>query len=1105
MRCLLTKTLFLIILLAGLCPLFGQHKTINNLPFNSRPSDPYSARTADSLFQLAQEYNRAAGYQRMLRANSLPANQQRYPAKAGSKPAILPEMNYSRMAAPGENATNQVCYVISGRDYLKQDSLILWTGDPSLTADGNILVSGQFADYSTTPMNSGAFCMKTTKDGDKIWAKLYDSVGNTAPEYMNLYKSLELHDGNILLAGRGTNEISRNDDLILMKTDASGNMIWLKTYASRFWQGFHGSGDLFYLNDLKEDPVTGDIYFSGSHWGGLCAITKINPANGSVTWSRGYNIWHSDYSFGLVINPSNLLFFTMHYDSYNLEYINVYSINKNNGDTISGKHWTQTGSLTDPRMYLASQVQKTQNGHYLLTGPTTRYSQYPVYDSTQDLYHAAVVELDENLNYVKAYGFKNRIESNGYNTKVSLFPDGTGMFTMLRYISGYKGDVQIALFKNDTIYHKRRRIYMNEGIPYEPRSLPLGDGGSLNLKLSGDSTQNGSLCRIDYYRIHSADTASVCMGMPDPSTNLWYYNFEPTIGSHMDSVINNVFSMGRVKTYTAFDFGTRRDPGCTIVSNCDSLHLSITPAIICAGTPALLRIYKNKGCGSQVPLQYDTSSIGPVSYVNDSTLLIQFNNTGNYTISGSLLGCQLIKDSVQVTVLPSRGPVNIGPDTTICPANTIILNAQSGYASYLWQDGSTDSVFNVVQPGLYYVTVSDACGNLSADTVNVMPHLPVYISLGPDRSVCRGDTLQISAPPGFLSYAWQPNYNISSQTGQHVVVMPLVDTSYTIQAESEPGCYAFDTVRITVKTVAPINLGPDTRFCAGDSLNLNAGNGFVQYNWSTGASTQQVVVHSAGSYWVTGTNANGCTSKDTITIGPQYALPVVNLGNDTPLCTGNSRLLDAGGGYTLYQWNTGSTAQNISVNSPGTYSVQVVDANGCKSSDTTRVTQLLPLPAAFLQSDTAICNYGSTALTPLASYPQYLWSTGSRQASISITQPGLYWLQVTDQNNCTGRDSILVTLKECMRGVYVPAAFTPDNNGRNDLFRPLVFGDLAKYEFVVYDRAGQVLFRSTTPGRGWDGRFNGVPLSSGVYVWICHYQLSGETASMQKGTVLLMR
>jgi gliding motility-associated-like protein len=91
-----------------------------------------------------------------------------------------------------------------------------------------------------------------------------------------------------------------------------------------------------------------------------------------------------------------------------------------------------------------------------------------------------------------------------------------------------------------------------------------------------------------------------------------------------------------------------------------------------------------------------------------------------------------------------------------------------------------------------------------------------------------------------------------------------------------------------------------------------------------------------------------------------------------------------------------------------------------------------------------------------------------------------------------------------VRGIYIPNAFTPDNNSRNDVFKPLIFGDLVKYEFHVYNRWGQQVFHSTDIRKGWDGIYQG-SLQSGTFVWTCTWQLEDEEVKREKGVVEVVK
>jgi gliding motility-associated-like protein len=144
-------------------------------------------------------------------------------------------------------------------------------------------------------------------------------------------------------------------------------------------------------------------------------------------------------------------------------------------------------------------------------------------------------------------------------------------------------------------------------------------------------------------------------------------------------------------------------------------------------------------------------------------------------------------------------------------------------------------------------------------------------------------------------------------------------------------------------------------------------------------------------------------------------------------------------------------------------------------------------------------------LKPNQVFSQYAWSNAAITPSVTIQQGGLYWLQVTDKYKCTGRDSILITSKKCLTGLFVPNAFTPQKNGHNDIFKPIVMGNILKFEFTIYNRWGQRVFQSSSLQLGWDGTLAGKPQGNDTYIWTCTYQFENEPVTFNKGTVTLVR
>jgi len=298
-------------------------------------------------------------------------------------------------------------------------------------------------------------------------------------------------------------------------------------------------------------------------------------------------------------------------------------------------------------------------------------------------------------------------------------------------------------------------------------------------------------------------------------------------------------------------------------------------------------------------------------------------------------------------------------------------------------------------------------------------------------------------------------------------------------------------------------LGKDTSFCAYDSVSLVAGKDYARYSWNTGSHLAGITVHKAGMYWVNATDTNGCAAIDTLVVKQVYRTPVVDLGKDRNLCSGNDLVLDAGK-YAVYQWQDGLPAEYYPVTIPGTYWVQVTDNNHCTGSDTVLIKDIVLPPSDFLNSTDSICQYGHLVIAPKEYFKTYAWSTGGFQSNITVELPGMYMLTVVDSNGCTGKDTIQVFKKDCMAGVFIPNAFTPNANQSNNVFRALVYGNVVSFRLQVYSRFGELVFSSGDPFKGWDGRFKGKPEDPATFVWLCSYHLEGSIPMMQKGTVILM-
>jgi len=174
-------------------------------------------------------------------------------------------------------------------------------------------------------------------------------------------------------------------------------------------------------------------------------------------------------------------------------------------------------------------------------------------------------------------------------------------------------------------------------------------------------------------------------------------------------------------------------------------------------------------------------------------------------------------------------------------------------------------------------------------------------------------------------------------------------------------------------------------------------------------------------------------------------------------------------------------------------------------SDAIPFTVPVPIQGKFLPPDTTKCNYSTISVIPARTFATYAWSNGQNTPTIAVTDPGVYTLHVADSNTCMGVDSISIRDSTCPQYVYIPTAFTPNGDGRNDKFKVTFAGPTNEFRMAVYDRWGRMVFETNDPFSGWDGTTSGNQQPTGTYAYICIYRLYQQSQRIQRGTVLLIR
>lgn len=229
------------------------------------------------------------------------------------------------------------------------------------------------------------------------------------------------------------------------------------------------------------------------------------------------------------------------------------------------------------------------------------------------------------------------------------------------------------------------------------------------------------------------------------------------------------------------------------------------------------------------------------------------------------------------------------------------------------------------------------------------------------------------------------------------------------------------SVTATINPIPFVGLGNDKTVCSNDSTVLNAGNAGATYLWNDSTTSQTKLVDSTRWYAVNITDANGCKAGDSIFITVNRS-PILNLGNDTVLCKGNSLTLDAGNIGNTYLWDNQSITQTRSIDTTGKYFVQVTNPLNCKASDTINIT-LVANPIVNLGNDTAICS-GDTLVLDAGAAITFEWDNTSNNQTRSVSAQGKYFVKVTDANSCVGADTINVSFVPLPSGTFTEVAGT---------------------------------------------------------------------------------
>ncbi len=462
--------------------------------------------------------------------------------------------------------------------------------------------------------------------------------------------------------------------------------------------------------------------------------------------------------------------------------------------------------------------------------------------------------------------------------------------------------------------------------------------------------------------------------------------------------------------YTSYSWSSSENTPSITVNTAGTIFVTVTDANGCKGSDDFML--------RQNPLPTLTLQGKPVFCEGDSTQIIALTNAplirwsqglntstisvgtaGSYSVTvTSAEGCQ---QTESITILQQNRPKPFIKDSVyICPETAATLETVQAFESYRWSTGEITRSIRVTEPGSYTVQVTDSVGCMAtaSQTVDVFPTVPVPTITGA-TSFCPGIGTTLTATGDFERFDWS-----NGKTGASIQVFD--SGMFVVTASDRNGCVNKDSIQVQAFTVtAPAS---DTvHICTGSSAFLSPGRSYTAYNWSNGRTQPTISVFNVGTYVVTVTDGNGCKSTATYQV-LENKIPQIVIQGKLRFCKGDSTQLTAPAGLKSYRWSTQDTTANITVRTPGTYSLTVTDFNGCTASMSVTVTELA-LPKPQFATITPLCDAQTTTLALTTTYPGYLWSDTSKQATLTIGQSGTYSVTVTDENGCS--DSISTTIR----------------------------------------------------------------------------------------------
>ncbi len=419
--------------------------------------------------------------------------------------------------------------------------------------------------------------------------------------------------------------------------------------------------------------------------------------------------------------------------------------------------------------------------------------------------------------------------------------------------------------------------------------------------------------------------------------------------------------------------------------------------------------------------------------------------TYNLTVNWTTNGCT---STASVNVVQNTTPPTASiaaPPNLNCNTTTVQLNAtnssQGANFTYLWTttngnivSGSTTLTPIVDEPGAYNLLVTNTANGCTATASTTVSQTPAVTASASATNVsCNGSTngtatVTPGGGAGTFTYAWSNGGNTAS-------ISNLAAGTYTVTVTDGENCSATATATVTQPNILLANAAATAETSNGAnngtaSAAPTGGTPAYTYLWNNGDTTAAISNLAPGNYTVTVTDANSCTAVQTVTVNSFNCNITATISATNVTCNGannGSATANVTGGAQpiTYNWSNSGTTQTISNLSPGAYSVSILDGNGCPAVLTTNITEppILTANATATAETSQGANDGTATAQPTGGTTpySYAWNNGGTTATITGLAPGSYTVTVTDENDCTTTQTVVVNSFNCTATANISA------------------------------------------------------------------------------------